>query len=160
MDRLWSPWRGEYIRAPHPPDEGCIFCDKPAEGDDEATFVLARADRAFVMLNAFPYNPGHLMIAPFRHVGDVAELDDEELAQSSRLLQRSVRALREVSEPDGFNIGMNVGRVAGAGVPGHVHWHVVPRWNGDTNFVTVTGETRVLPEWLAETYRKLKPRFA
>lgn len=159
MERVWSPWRNEYIQAQHGPDEGCIFCDKPAGEDDEAAQILARAERAFVMLNAYPYNPGHLMVAPFRHTGTLEDLAPEELADASTLLQRSVRALKEASRPDGFNVGMNLGLVAGAGIPGHLHWHVVPRWSGDTNFVTVLGETRVLPELLAETYSKLKPLF-
>ena len=140
-------------------DRGCIFCDKPAAGDDEANLIVVRSERAFVMLNAFPYNPGHLLIAPFRHVADLEDLDPDEAADASELLQRGVRALKSVSGPDGFNIGMNLGRVAGAGVPGHLHWHVVPRWNGDTNYMATVGETRVLPESLEDTYAKLKPHL-
>jgi ATP adenylyltransferase len=139
--------------------EGCVFCEKPAAGDDEGTYVVARAGRAFAILNAFPYNPGHLMIAPFRHVGDYVELERDESADCDELLKRSIEALRRASGPDGFNVGMNLGRVAGAGIPGHVHWHVVPRWNGDTNFMAVVGGTRVRPELLAETYSKLEPLF-
>jgi ATP adenylyltransferase len=139
--------------------EGCIFCDKPAAGDDEANLILARTERAFVMLNAFPYNPGHLLIAPFRHVAEVEDVEDAEAADASSLIQRGVRALKAVSGPDGFNIGMNLGRVAGAGVPGHLHWHVVPRWNGDTNYMATVGETRVLPEALEDTYARLRPRL-
>jgi ATP adenylyltransferase len=139
--------------------EGCIFCDKPAAGDDAANLIVARAGTAFVMLNAFPYNPGHLLVAPFRHVGELEELDASESAEASDLLQRGIRALKAVSGPDGFNVGMNLGRVAGAGVPGHLHWHVVPRWNGDTNYMATVGETRVLPESLEDTYAKLKPHF-
>jgi ATP adenylyltransferase len=120
----------EYIEAAKGEPDGCIFCDLPAKGDDAATLILARGGRGFVLMNSFPYNPGHLMVAP-----------------------------REEMEPQGFNIGMNLGRVAGAGIPDHVHWHVVPRWNGDTNFMPVVGQTRVLPELLEETYRKLAPRF-
>jgi ATP adenylyltransferase len=143
-------------------DEGgdaCVFCDKPASGDDLAAYILARTGHAFAMLNAYPYNPGHLMVAPFRHLGELEGLQPDELAETTDLLQRSVHALKEVSGPHGFNVGMNLGRVAGAGIPGHVHWHLVPRWNGDTNFMGVVGETRVLPELLAETYAKLKPLF-
>jgi ATP adenylyltransferase len=158
MERLWTPWRMEYIQSAHQA-VGCIFCDKPAEGDDEAAYIVARSDRAFVILNAYPYNPGHLMIAPFRHVGELEEMDDDEVAETQHLLQRSLRALKEVADPDGFNLGMNLGRVAGAGIPNHVHWHVVPRWNGDTNFMPIVGETRVLPELLADTYAKLRPAF-
>jgi ATP adenylyltransferase len=139
--------------------ERCIFCEKPAEGNDEATYVLARAGRAFAILNAFPYNPGHLMVAPFRHEGDFVALEADEVGDCDVLLQRSIKAMRQSLNPDGFNVGMNLGRVAGAGIPGHVHWHVVPRWNGDTNYMSIVGETRVLPELLAETYSKLKPLF-
>jgi ATP adenylyltransferase len=139
--------------------EGCIFCDKPAASDDEANLIVARTGSAFVMLNAYPYNPGHLLVAPFRHVGELEELEPSESADASDLLQRGIRALKAISGPDGFNVGMNLGRVAGAGVPGHLHWHVVPRWNGDTNYMATVGETRVLPESLEDTYAKLKRRF-
>ena len=160
MERLWSPWRMEYIDAARDhKDEGCIFCDKPKLGDDEKALILTRGDEAFIMLNAFPYNPGHLMVAPFRHVGDFQELTPKELSDASHLLQRSIRALKEVSTPDGFNVGLNLGKVAGAGVADHVHWHVVPRWDGDTNFMPVVGETKVLPELLTNTYAKLRPNL-
>jgi len=159
LDRLWAPWRIEYIEAPHPLDEGCVFCDKLALGDDEQALILARAGRAFAMLNAYPYNPGHLMVAPLRHIGGLEDLDAAELADVDGLLQRSLGALKKASVPDGFNVGLNLGRVAGAGVLGHVHWHVVPRWNGDTNFMAVVGEVRVLREALSATYAKLRPLF-
>jgi ATP adenylyltransferase len=149
-----------YIESAPGPGEGCIFCDKPAAGDDELAYILARAERAFVLLNTFPYNPGHLMVAPFRHVADLEGLGDEEMSDISALLRRSVQALKDAVGPEAFNVGMNLGRVAGAGIPGHLHWHVVPRWSGDTNFMTVLGDVRVLPEGLAETYRKLKPGFS
>jgi ATP adenylyltransferase len=159
VERLWSPWRMKYIEQSHDEDEGCLFCELAAKGDDETTMILAREGLALALMNAFPYNPGHLMVAPFRHVGELDQLEPDELADADRLLQRAVVALREEMSPDGFNIGMNLGRVAGAGVPGHLHWHVVPRWNGDTNFMPVIGETRVLPESLEDTYTKLRPRF-
>jgi len=150
----------EYIRmASAEESEGCFFCQKLAAGDDEAAYILVRTDAAFAILNAFPYNPGHLMVAPVRHVGELEELTAAELAESDELLQRSIRALKESSKPDGFNLGMNLGRVAGAGVPGHLHWHLVPRWNGDTNFMPVIADTKVLPEALAQTYTRLKPHF-
>jgi ATP adenylyltransferase len=151
----------EYIQAAKGPDdgEGCIFCDLPAEGDDERTGILARSELAFVILNSYPYNPGHVMVAPYRHVGEFGDLEAEELAEVDRLIGRSIDALRAEMEPHGFNLGMNIGRVAGAGIPDHVHWHVVPRWNGDTNFMPVVGQTRVLPELLQETYARLRPRF-
>ena len=159
MERLWSPWRMEYIEAAHDDDVECIFCELPNRGEDQKNFILARETHAFAMLNAYPYNPGHLMIAPVRHVGELTELTEEELVDAGRLQQQAVQALRDAMNPQGFNVGMNLGRVAGAGVPGHLHWHVVPRWNGDTNFMPVTGHTRVLPESLDDTYKKLKPRF-
>jgi ATP adenylyltransferase len=160
MERLWSPWRMEYIRSARPEEEpACIFCELPEKGDDEAALIVARGDRAFVLLNAFPYNAGHLMVAPFRHAGRLGDLEDDELLDMDHLLQRSVGALREVAQPDGFNLGMNLGQVAGAGIPDHLHWHVVPRWSGDTNFMPVVGETKVLPELLAESYAKLTAAF-
>ena len=150
----------EYIQgARDPAGEGCLFCDKPKQGDDRAALVLARSESAFAMLNAYPYNPGHLMIAPFRHTAELEGLEEAELRDIDALLQRSVEALKESSTPDGFNIGMNLGRVAGAGIADHLHWHVVPRWNGDTNFMPVVGETRVLPELLADTWAKIQPLF-
>src|SRR5207249_9762944 len=125
---LWSPWRIEYIKGPRD-DSVCIFCEKPAAGDDETSRILARNDGAFVMLNAYPYNPGHLMVAPFRHTGDYESLSPEELLDANRLIQASLRVLREREGPHGFNLGMNLARTAGAGIPDHLHWHIVPRWN-------------------------------
>lgn len=161
MDRLWTPWRMEYIKSAATSEEepGCIFCDLPAVGDDDEVYILARGPRGFVILNKYPYNPGHLMVAPFDHVGDLAEMEDETLTDVARLVRESVRVIRDAWEPSGFNVGMNLGRVAGAGIPHHVHWHVVPRWDGDTNFMPVVGQTKVLPELLEETYAKLKPHF-
>jgi ATP adenylyltransferase len=161
-ERLWAPWRMEYIESAkdEPSDDAeCFLCAKPDEGDDERALILARAHAAYVVLNAYPYNPGHVMVAPFRHVGELETLTDEELMDSSHLLQATVRVLKEAMAPHGFNAGLNLGRVAGAGVPGHLHWHVVPRWSGDTNFMPVLGEVRVLPESLVQTYAKLKPLF-
>ena len=161
MERIWSPWRMAYIQAAKEQGEdgGCIFCDLPAEGDDVRTMILARGELAFVIVNSFPYNPGHLMVAPFRHVGAFTSLEVAELADVDALVARSIRALEQEMEPHGYNLGMNLGRVAGAGIPDHVHWHLVPRWNGDTNFMPVVGQTRVLPELLEETYARLRPRF-
>ena len=161
MERIWSPWRMAYIQATKEQgdDGGCIFCDLPAEGDDESTMILTRGELAFVIVNSFPYNPGHLMVAPLRHVGAFTSLEAAELADVDALVARSIRALEQEMEPHGYNLGMNLGRVAGAGIPDHVHWHLVPRWNGDTNFMPVVGQTRVLPELLEETYARLRPRF-
>lgn len=152
--RLWSPWRMEYIeKADDVP--GCIFCVKPAEERDRKNGILYRGRTAFIMMNAFPYNTGHLMVAPYKHTADLYELSDEELLETSRLVRYSVRLLTAAMNPDGFNLGVNLGRPAGAGFADHVHWHVVPRWNGDTNFMPVVGNTKVLPESLEATYDRL-----
>jgi len=162
MDRLWSPWRMEYLEAARDQEEPgtCVFCALLEAGDPEGARVLAREELAFVALAKYPYNPGHLLVLPVRHTGELEDVSEAEDAAIARLLHRSLRALREASEPHGFNVGLNLGSVAGAGIPGHLHWHVVPRWGGDTNFMPVVGQTRVLPELLAETYRKLAPGFA
>lgn len=160
MDYLWSPWRIQYIEAASDSEgdpEGCIFCAIRDGAEDDR--VLARTELGYVVLNKFPYNPGHLLIVPNRHTGEVEALESDEHASLMALLARSIRALRSASEPHGFNVGMNLGRVAGAGVPDHLHWHVVPRWNGDTNFISIVGETRVLPELVADTRAKLAPYF-
>ena len=162
-ERLWSPWRIEYIlRGDSGRRDGCIFCDLPAAGEDkdEANHLLARGEVSFVLLNAFPYNPGHLMAAPYRHVGDYERLTAEELAEMMAFAGRAIRAMREESSPHGFNLGMNLGQVAGAGIADHLHLHLVPRWGGDTNFMPVVGQTKVLPELLAETDRRLRRHFA
>lgn len=137
----------------------CFLCDAAAaaESKDEENLVLARGDQAFVILNLFPYNTGHLMVAPYRHVGELDDLTHEEFDEVWSWTRRSVAAHREASQPEGFNIGINLGTVAGAGVPGHFHLHVVPRWGGDTNFMPVVGETKVLPELLSQTYERLRP---
>ncbi len=156
MQFLWSPWRQEYIQSEK--TGGCFLCEKQNEDDGEA-LILVRSERCYVLLNAYPYNPGHVIVAPYRHEGELEKLDDDELADSSRLQQRTIEALKEAMNPDGFNLGVNLGRVAGAGVPDHLHWHVVPRWNGDTNFMPVLGKTKVLSELLEQTYEKLEPLF-
>jgi ATP adenylyltransferase len=149
----------EYIQAnkDEPEDAGCVLC-RIRDGE-ESERVLVRSDLGFVVLNKFPYNPGHVMVVPNRHVGDLVEVDDEEFQDLQRLVRRSLIALREEMDPHGFNVGVNLGRIAGAGLPDHVHWHVVPRWGGDTNFMPVVGQTRVMPELLEETARRLAPRF-
>ena len=155
---MWAPWRLDYIEGPKP--DGCIFCMKPADGDDENTYILHRAERCFVILNAFPYNNGHVMVAPFRHVPSIEQLEAGELAELMGLAQRVLAALRTAYGPEGFNLGINQGKVAGAGVEDHVHLHVVPRWGGDTNFMPVISSTRVLPQSLAASYAKLREAFA
>jgi ATP adenylyltransferase len=140
--------------------EGCVFCDHLAEGDDEAAHILFRGGSSFVILNAFPYNTGHLMIAPNRHVGELADLEEPERQEIMELASRCTTIIRDAMGAHGFNIGINLGQAAGAGIPGHLHMHVVPRWGGDTNFMPVVGETRVLPEMIAETDAKLRPHFS
>ncbi len=139
---------------------GCIFCDHLAESDDEGANIVYRGRQAFVILNAFPYNSGHLMVAPLRHAADLHELVAEERHELMDLTTEAIEIVRAAMRPEGFNVGVNLGEVAGAGVPGHVHVHVVPRWGGDTNFMPVVGETKVLPEMLADTAAKLRPGFA
>ena len=137
----------------------CVFCDHLAQGDDQAARILYRGRAAFVFLNAFPYNTGHLMVAPLRHVGDLVELTGDERREIMELTSRSVEIIRDAMGAEGFNTGMNLGAAGGAGIPGHLHMHVVPRWNGDTNFMPVVGQTKVLPEMLDDTYAKLRPAF-
>jgi len=157
MERLWAPWRLEYIVAER--QEGCIFCRFPQDNDDEKRLILSRGEHAFVIMNAFPYSNGHLLIPPYRHVADLSELTDEENLDIMRLAQRSCEALAEVCRPDGFNLGINLGTASGAGIADHIHMHVVPRWNADTNFMPVLADVKVIPEALQDTYAKLKGRF-
>ena len=154
MEQLCAPWRMEYILAPK--TEGCIFCDKPLQNCDEDNYILYRGERNFVIMNSWPYNPGHVMVAPYKHAAGLEDLSDEELKEHWELVRSCVARIKNGFHPDGFNIGINIGKVAGAGVLGHVHTHIVPRWVGDVNFMPVISNTRVLPEALASTYRKLK----
>jgi ATP adenylyltransferase len=153
VERLWAPWRLEYIESADDAT-GCIFCAALA-GDDEEALVVHRGARGFVLLNKFPYTSGHLMVAPARHVGDFGEIDDREVLEIHRLASAGIGALAQVYSPQAFNLGWNLGRVAGAGIVDHVHLHVVPRWAGDTNFMPVLADVKVLPEYLHETRRKL-----
>ncbi len=157
MKRIWAPWRVQYIQMEKP--KGCILCDKPREKDDAASYILYRGNRSFIILNSYPYNPGHLMVVPYRHIANLEELTDEERREHFEIVTRSVKVLREVYCPAGFNIGINMGRVAGAGIEEHVHTHIVPRWRGDTNFMPVLSDVRVIPEALAETYERLKGKL-
>ncbi len=156
-ERLWAPWRLEYIKGPKP-DE-CILCSQPALGEDREAYIVHRGERCFVMLNAFPYNNGHVMVSPYRHAASLEELGDEETVELALLTRRTLGVLREVYGPDGFNVGVNEGKIAGAGVEGHVHQHAVPRWGGDTNFMPVVADTRVLPEALGDSWRALRDAF-
>jgi ATP adenylyltransferase len=154
--RLWAPWRLEYLKGEKSSD--CIFCSKPALPDDEA-FIVHRGTSCYVILNAFPYTNGHVMVAPFEHVGDLRRLQADASAELMVLTQRSLAAIERVYGAEGFNLGMNLGDVAGAGFAGHVHMHVVPRWKGDTNFMPVVGDTRVMPEALPDSWRRLREAF-
>jgi ATP adenylyltransferase len=159
MERLWAPWRMEYIT--QEPRPGCLFCRVIENPDDEdAALVVWRPDGAIVLLNKFPYNPGHAMVAPAAHIGAIEDLDDAQTTDLMRALKRTVKVLKASLKPEGFNIGANIGRVAGAGIPDHFHLHVVPRWNGDTNFMPVLGEVKVVNEHLLQTAAKLSEAFA
>jgi ATP adenylyltransferase len=154
MERIWAPWRIEYVTADETP--GCIFCNKPTEDRDKENMILFRGKLSFIMLNAFPYNNGHLMVAPYRHVGEFSEVNDEEMLDIMRLTRVGKDVLAKAFCPDGFNIGINLGRVAGAGIADHIHVHIVPRWNGDTNFMPVLADIKVMPQALERAYEVLK----
>lgn len=159
MKRLFSPWRSKYIEAfskPPDGDTGCVFCRAAADPNDEEHFIVARGKTCFVILNLFPYNSGHVMVVPYRHTGEMADLKDEELLEVMQYLRKLVGALRSSSHPDGFNIGSNIGRSAGAGIDQHLHFHIVPRWNGDTNFMPVLADTKMISEDMHDTYAKLR----
>ena len=149
--RIWAPWRLRYVKDANKSDE-CIFCTKPAEGDDRGTLIVHRGERCFVILNLFPYTNGHLMVAPFEHAGRYQDLPAATTAEMTALAQQAMNRIEEVYEPEGFNVGINQGRVAGAGIEGHIHLHVVPRWAGDNNYMPVIADTRVMPQSLEESY--------
>ncbi len=163
MDRLWSPWRYEYIAsggAENSKSSGCVFCSIQADPDhDEANFVLHRASRSFVVLNIYPYISGHLLIVPNEHIGELDAAAKETTDELMDLTKRCQTALRAAYKPAGFNLGMNLGKSAGAGIVDHIHIHILPRWTGDTNFMSSISGTRVIPEDLATTYRKLRDKF-
>ena len=159
MDRLWSPWRLDYVTKGDAGETGCVFCDAPAIPSADSLVVFT-GHTCYVVLNLYPYNTGHLMVVPLRHVASLAALTGAEMDEVGRLTQRCEVALTEAYHPHGFNVGVNLGKSAGAGVIGHVHVHVVPRWNGDSNFMTVVGDTRVLPEELGASAERLRPIFS
>lgn len=159
MENIFAPWRMAYIQVSKDP-KGCIFCDFPKEDDDEERLILHRGKLCFVIFNAYPYNPGHLMVAPYRHTAEYERLSDEEMLEMNRLGGRCISVLKKVMDPHGFNMGINLGKVAGAGFDGHLHLHIVPRWNGDTNFMPVLADVRVVAEDLSVTYRKMKDAWA
>ena len=157
--RIWAPWRLRYVKNAKKSDE-CVFCAKPGAGDDRANLIVHRGERCFVILNLFPYTNGHLMVAPFEHVGRLQEIDPEVTAEMMGLAQKAMSRMETVYDPEGFNVGINQGRVAGAGVEGHIHLHVVPRWAGDNNYMPVLADTRVMPQSLEESYDALEGGFA
>ena len=158
--RIWAPWRLEYVKdASKDSEEECIFCAKPAEDDDEGNLIVHRGETCFVLLNLFPYTNGHLMVAPYDHLARLQDLRPEAVSEMMSLARRAMDRLEEVYDPHGYNVGFNQGRVAGAGVEHHIHMHVVPRWGGDTNFMPVIADTRVMPQSLEDSYEALKGGF-
>ena len=157
MDQLWAPWRLAYIANPPKPheDPGCFLCRGLADHDDRTHLIALRTARSAVVLNRFPYNNGHLLVAPLAHKGQLSELTEDELLDLQLILRRMVALLSEAMRPDGYNVGLNLGRVAGAGLPGHLHWHIVPRWNGDTNFMPVLADVKVISQSLDALYELL-----
>lgn len=159
MDFLFTPWRYAYVAGQESPS-GCLFCGLLARGNDESSFIVHRGRHCFVMLNAFPYTSGHVMVVPYEHTDELQKLDVAAASDLITTAQRTEGILRDLYHPDGLNLGMNLGRAAGAGVAEHIHLHVLPRWMADSNFMSVVGETRVLPEDLATTYRRLKEKYS
>jgi ATP adenylyltransferase len=159
MDRLWSPWRYRYVSRASPSDE-CVFCAKAAAGNDEENLILYRGRYNFSLLNLYPYTNGHLMVAPYAHIANLDELPEETTSEMMLITRAAVGHLRSVYQPQGINVGMNLGECAGAGIAGHLHMHALPRWTGDAGFMTTVGETRVMPEELPETWRRLRAAFA
>ena len=161
MEQLWAPWRLAYVAVPRPPgvDEGCFICQGLAEQDDRRNLIALRTSCSVVVLNRFPYNNGHLLIAPLAHKGRLADLDPTELLETMQTMNRMMAMLDELMHPDGYNVGLNLGKAAGAGLPGHLHWHVVPRWNGDTNFMPNLTDTKVIVQSLDTLYDLLVDRL-
>ncbi len=159
--RIWAPWRLAYVKdASKDIEEECVFCAKPAAGDDEASLIVHRGERCFVILNLYPYTNGHLMVAPFEHLGRLQDLPGETVTEMMALAQQAMDGLERAYDPQGYNVGFNQGRVAGAGVEHHIHLHVVPRWGGDTNFMPVIADTKVMPQTLEESFAALKGAFS
>ena len=159
MNHIWSPWRMKYIEKTEK-EEGCVFCNAQAKEDNALNLIAFRGQLAFVILNLYPYTSGHLMVVPFEHVATLEELNSSTRAEMMELTSQCMTVLRKIYNPQAFNMGANIGEAAGAGVPGHVHIHIVPRWGGDTNFMSALGETRVLPESLEDTYKRVCEGFS
>ncbi|MFA5727931.1 MAG: HIT domain-containing protein [Candidatus Neomarinimicrobiota bacterium] len=157
LDKLWAPWRIGYIT--NPKAEGCFLCEYSADSDDKKHLILHRGKSAFVIMNYYPYNNGHLMVAPYQHVRNLNDLDESTRLEIFDLIDKSCQILHDSLNAEGFNVGLNLGSVAGAGLKDHLHFHIVPRWTGDTNFMPITGHTKVLREGLTETWQRLRPKF-
>ena len=157
MDRLWAPWRIDYIKSEK--EKGCSFCDKPAEGDDRSMLILHRGENSFVIMNLYPYNNGHLMIAPYQHTDSTHKLNSSSRSEIMELADQAMTIQKNIMNADGFNYGANIGHSGGAGIADHIHFHIVPRWTGDTNFMPVLGHTKVQMQGLQETYNDLRPHF-
>jgi len=158
IKQLWAPWRMEFLKS-GPKGEGCIFCTLPKAKDEKKSLILFKGKSAFVIMNKFPYNNGHVMVVPYQHTADITDLDEKETEEMWKLIQQSVEALKKAYHPEGFNIGMNLGRAAGAGIKEHLHMHVVPRWSGDFNFMPLLSDTKAMPEHLERGYDTLKKQF-
>ena len=158
MQQLWAPWRLAYVSGEKP--AGCVLCAKHDGADDAEALVVARGEHAYVVLNLYPYNNGHLMVVPYRHVADLAELTADESTECQALLVRAIGVLRAAMGPGGFNVGLNLGEAAGAGIAQHLHWHLVPRWEGDTNFMPVVADVKVMPQHLQDTWKIVRDGFA
>jgi ATP adenylyltransferase len=159
MERLWAPWRLEYIKSAQEEEQECIFCHKPGRAEDKKDLIVHRAAQCFVMLNKYPYINGHIMVVPYQHESDILKLSDEILLDMHHLLQLSVQVLQNTMKPHGINIGINIGRSAGAGIVDHLHYHIVPRWMGDTNFMPILAGTKVVSEGLDESWETLQAEF-
>ncbi len=167
MDQLWSPWRSKYIGSfkeeTDPINKECFLCipnNSSTKEIDSETLILERNQHSFVIMNRYPYNNGHLLVAPYRHIGDFLELTDDELIEINLTIKKLIKVMTKMYHPDGFNIGANIGRAAGAGFPGHIHFHVLPRWNGDTNFISTLADVKVISESIKDSYSKIKEKLA
>ncbi len=159
MDKMWAPWRLEYIENADNHTDTCIFCEKPNQKKDKENLIVHRDKHCFIILNKYPYNNGHLMVVPYEHKSDILDLSDTVLLNIQNIIQKAIKALRSTMDPHGFNIGVNMGRPAGAGIEDHIHYHIVPRWNGDTNYMPVLTNTKVVSEALDQTWEKLNKEF-
>jgi len=157
MEQLWAPWRLEYIQSPE--DDGCIFCVDEESADDQKRLIVVRGEHSYVIMNRYPYSNGHLMVSPYRHLSDTAELERHEVLEIHQLMVRSQSVLRDICASQGFNVGWNIGPAAGAGIADHIHMHIVPRWVGDSNFMPILADTRVIPQHLETTYSLLAKAF-